>query len=460
MKIKKTLLIAASVLALVGLPAARAQDQKQPATPTTTPPPKPENSGEVSTAENTATTRFIEAFQTQDWEKTEKAYKELVDNFPLYRKDTLFVYRYAVTLYNLKSQTKKDEAKAQLQGLLENDPGHILALYLLAQIEAEQYKADRPQPLEEAKDHLLEAAKNGFYTLRELSGSKLPQFKELRDDPKFILRVMRAPTSIPPITIKNNVRNPFQVPRVNAQGKPTDAFAISARDIALLEGRIDGLFSDIKKLINDKEIDKLAPLFQELNQIMSEYKKIGIEKVAANLKKWEKQLDEWKEVKLAVQLQIYINKGNECLRAMLKANKAEKFDETFEQFGEVKQLVEQMRHEEREEFHRNADAIFIRAKKLDEEAHKLKKIKEFNLVVTGIVVDPRPESKNRAIIIFDDPGTGQARLGRIYEENDDIRDKEERKVPGLKVVKISEGSIKFKYEDTEFIRELKQSDAK
>ena len=180
-----------------------------------------------------------------------------------------------------------------------------------------------------------------------------------------------------------------------------------------------------------------------------------VDKVAANLKKWEKKLDEWKEVRLAIQLQIYINEGNEYLRAMLKAKQNEKFDEVFEQFANVKALVEKMRHEEREEFHRNADAIFIRAKGLNDEALKLKKIKEFNLIVTGIVVDPRPESKNRAIIVFDDASTNDKRLGRIYEENDDIRDKEDRKVPGLKVIKISEGSIKFKYEDTEFIRELK-----
>src|SRR5581483_4766971 len=216
--------------------------------------------------------------------------------------------------------------------------------------------------------------------------------------------------------------------------------------------KIDDLFAEIEKYINAKEIDKLQPLFQDLNSIMSEYRKIGIDRVAQNLKKWEKKLDEWREVRLAIQLQIYITKGNECLRAMLKAKQAEKFDEVFEQFNEVKAIVEQMRHEERDEFHRNADALFVRAKGLNDEALKLKKIKEFNLIVTGIVVDPRPESKNRAIIIFDD---SDQRKGRIYEEKDNIRDKDDRKVTGLTVEKISEGSIKFKFEDTEFIRELK-----
>lgn len=451
-------LAAAALVSGAQLPLARAQQQdpnKKPADPSKPDANKEGTDREQSTGENTATTKFIEAFTTQDWEKAEKAYKELVDNWPLYRKDPVYVYKYAYTLYSLKSQAKKDEAAAQLQGLLEQDPDHILAMYLLAQIKAEQFKPDKPQPLEDAKELLLQAARNGFYTLRELRASKSAEFKTLQDDPKFILRAMRASQEFTAVNIKN-ARNPFQLPRVGSNGKVTDQQVISAREIASLEAKIDGLFNDIEKLIRDKEIDKLAPLFQDLNNIMTEYKKIGVEKVALNLKKWEKKLDEWKEVRLAIQLQIYINRGNECLRTMLKAKQAEKFDDVFEQFAEVKQLVEQMRHEEREEFHRNADAIYIRAKGLNDEALKLKKIKEFNLLVTGIVVDPRPESKNRAIIVFDDPGQGTGRLGRIYEENDDIRDKDDRKVPGLKVVKISEGSIKFKYEDTEFIRELKQ----
>lgn len=466
MKITKYTMVLALLAALAGaaVPLARAQDKPKPAGTGTDPKKddtkkddtkKTEGEREQSGAENTATTRFIESFTVGDWEKSEKYYDELVQNWPLYSKDPVYAYKYAYTLYNLKSQTKKEKAKTQLQGLLEQDPDHILALYLLAQIEAEQFKPDKPQPIEDAKEHLLQAAKNGFYTLREVRASKAAEFKQLQEDPKFILRAMRASQEFPAVNIKN-ARNPFQLPRIGQNGKLDNVGpAMSQREIATLEAKIDALFVEIEKLIRDKEIDKLAPLFQELNNIMTEYRKIGVEKVAANLKKWEKKLDEWKEVRLAIQLQIYINKGNECLRAMLKAKQNEKFDEVFEQFNEVKALVEQMRHEEREEFHRNAEALHVRAKGLNDEALKLKKIKEFNLIVTGIVVDPRPESKNRAIIVFDDAGANDARRGRIYEEKDNIRDKEDRKVPGLTVEKISEGAIEFRYEDTKFTRQLK-----
>jgi hypothetical protein len=457
---KSIWLVAALLAGVCGASSPLALGQDKPKPPAAgadpkKPDPKDDKKGddrEQSGAENTATTRFVEAFTVGDWEKSEKYYDELVQNWPLYGKDPVYAYKYAFTLYNLKAQPKKDKAKTQLQGLLEQDPDHILALYLLAQIEAEQFKPDKPQPLEDAKEHLLQAAKNGCSTLREVRASKSAEFKSLQDDPKFILRAMRASQEFPAVNIKN-ARNPFQVPRVGQNGRLTDGGPVmSQREIATLEAKIDALFVEIEKLIRDKEIDKLAPLFQDLNNIMTDYRKIGVEKVATNLKKWEKKLDEWKEVRLAIQLQIYINRGNECLRTMLKAKQNEKFDEVFEQFNEVKAIVEQMRHEEREEFHRNAEALQVRAKGLNDEALKLKKIKEFNLLVTGIVVDPRPESKNRAIIVFDDTA---AHRGRIYEEKDNIRDKEDRKVPGLTVEKISEGAIEFRYEDTKFTRQLK-----
>lgn len=442
----------------IAIPVARAQQQpdlpaekpaEKPADTTTT--KKPDLAGgDSATGENTATTKFIEAYSTGDFEKAEKAYRELIENWPAYRKEPSYVYKYAMTLYKLGAPNKKQEAADQLQGLLEQDPENIMAMYLLASIKAAQ--TDKPQAKEDAKELLLNAARNGFYTLREIRASKGPEFKYLQNDPKFILRAMRASQEFSALNVKN-ARNPFQLPKLRPDDtEKAGPGAIDPRQLSQLEGKIDALFVEIERLIRDKEIDKLAPLFVELNTIMTDYKRVGVEKVQTKLRQWEKKLDEWKEVRLAIQLQIYINEGNDHLRNMVRARQNERFEEVFENFAAIKVLVEKMRHEEREEFHRNAEAIQLRAKALNDEALKLKKIKEFNLIVTGIVVDPRPESKNKAIIVFDDPD----RRGRIYEENEELRDKDDKKITGLKVVKISEGSIRFKYEDTEFIRELKQ----
>jgi hypothetical protein len=38
---------------------------------------------------------------------------------------------------------------------------------------------------------------------------------------------------------------------------------------------------------------------------------------------------------------------------------------------------------------------------------------------------------------------------------DPVTDASDNEIPGLRVVKINEGSVKFRYEDVEFFRELK-----
>src|SRR5581483_6770208 len=100
------------------------------------------------------------------------------------------------------------------------------------------------------------------------------------------------------------------------------------------------------------------------------------------------------------------------------------------------------------------DALFIRANALAAEAAKLKKIDGFAFDVVAIVVDPRPDKKNRVAIVTGDEPAGP---GRVYVEGDSLKDGAGQDLP-IKVVKISEGSIKLMHEDLEFIRELASPD--
>jgi hypothetical protein len=449
------LVLAPQVAHAQGTPPAPPAPGPGPAdTPPSEAPKKPDQPQapgmEGEKGETVATTRFVEAYTVGDWEKAEKYYHDLVDNWPIYRQEPTYVYKYSFVLFKLGSPTKKAEAADQLQALLERDSENIMAMYLLAQIKAGM---DKPQAKEEAKELLLNAARHGFYTIREITNSKQPEFNYLRTDPKFILRAMRATQEFIVVDMRG-ARNPFELPVrfvVHTPGEEAGGGTLDPRKLAELETRIEGIFAEIDKLAKEQKVEELIPKFAELDQIMRDFKKIGREKVEQKLKQWDKRLEEWKEIRLAIKLQMYINEGNEYLKAMVKAKQQERFDDVFENFTNIKVLVDKMKHEEREEYHRNADAIFVRGEALNKEAQKLKKIKEFNLIVTGIVLDPRPEGRNRAIVVFDDPD----KRGRIYEENDEIRNREDKRVDGLKIVKIVEGSIKFKYEDTEFIRELK-----
>src|SRR5262249_43677090 len=149
-------------------------------------------------------------------------------------------------------------------------------------------------------------------------------------------------------------------------------------------------------------VEDLIPKFAELDEIMRAYKSAGRDKVTLKLQQWDKKFEEWKEIRLAIKLQVRINEGNELLRAMVKAKQEERWEDVEKAFHGVEALVvDRMRPEERDEFHRNADAIFVRAKALSDESAKLKRVKAQRIVVSAIVLDPRPEGRNRTIIFCD-----------------------------------------------------------
>jgi hypothetical protein len=76
-----------------------------------------------------------------------------------------------------------------------------------------------------------------------------------------------------------------------------------------------------------------------------------------------------------------------------------------------------------------------------------------SLEVSAIVVDPRPASRNRAIIHYKG-------VVRIYEEGDPVRDKDDRRLEGLKVLKIQEGSVTFSVDGDPLLVALRQPDGR
>lgn len=230
--------------------------------------------------------------------------------------------------------------------------------------------------------------------------------------------------------------------------KPPVPEALDARIDALLESRVEALFGQIAALAKAQKIDELIPCFQELDQVRRTYGRSGRETVQAKLKAWDTRLEEWAEIRLALALQTEITEGNEHIKAMVQAKAQERFDDVVRIFGEVEALVAKMRAQERPEFQANAGAILSRATTLRDEALGLQKIHDLKLVVSAIVLDPRPEGKNRTIVHVD----GAA---RIYEEGEQLRDSRDLRVDGLFVVKVVEGSVKFKLGATEFVRELR-----
>lgn len=390
-------------------------------------------------------TQFLEAMEGKKYEEAIKRYKELCNDFPQMGRDSKLQYLYAEANFNTGDlKTAKDT----LEGLLQAEQNHIEGLFLLAKVKIKMAKGDNEKLLRtQAKQHLIESARFGQFVLRDInskSGQKL--FAFLQTDPKFILDVMNASNEFQ--VSSSRLHNPFRSPLILATDgeTPTPSETGPSTGNSELERRIEELFRQIVQLAQERQHDELVKKFTELRQIMTEYGEDGTEEVRRKLEKWNQRLAELGEVRLSIKLQIYINEGNRFLRNMQDAIREEQFDVALENFARIEAVVEDMRNEEREVFHQNADALQLRGQSLADQARRLKKISEFVLDVTGIVVVP-PDSDDRDSAIIND---------RIYREGDTLVDeKTDEEIEGLSIEQIEPQTVKFSFEDTPFIRELR-----
>lgn len=435
------------VAALAG--AATAQDR--PGGPTGRPgQPRPADDPEESSQEFVLTTQFLEAVKTEKWPEAIRVYGILKSNYPhAVEQNRRLQFLFGLAQYNSKDL---ENAGNSLDSLLERQENHIEALYLRGQIFA-QSKSE--QEKERAKDYLINSARAGQFVLRDISapeGQKI--FGYLLKKPDFILRVMKASNEYQLTT--SGLRNPFKSPLKKAtkgDEKEDEKKVIDERRMRELEERIEELFRDIHELAKERQVEELVTKFTELRQIMNEFGQAGTDEVKKKLEKWNQRLQDLGEVRLSIKLQVYINEGNQHLRAMADAIRDETYDVALERFARIEEIVADMRAEEREVFHRNADALFLRGQALADKAKRLKRIAEFKLTVTGIVVaDPQTDEPNSVII--EDTG-----ISKIYREGDTVLDNADQEIDGLRVVKIARSAVTFRFEDTEFVRELQASKA-
>lgn len=394
-------------------------------------------------------TQFLEAHKAGKWPDARDAFVKLRRGFAGVLQDKRLLYLYAEAQNNIGDAPSVAGAATTLEGLLELQDNHVRGLFLLAKIKATSKSA---QDKERAKDLLIQAARAGLYVLRDISSADGKKtFGFLLSDPAFILRVMNAANEYQVTAASKDLHNPFVSPLLPSLGadEVDEPTVIAVKDDPRqgeLEERIENLFKDIVKLAEERQVEELITKFTELRQIMNEYQGIGTAEVKKKLEKWSQRLSDLGEVQLSIKLQVYISEGNQHLRAMADAIRADQYDAALDHFSQIEVLCDQMRGEEREVFHRNAEALFLRGKALADRARRLKRISEFRLTVTGIVVAP-PEGKEPDSAIIND---------RIYREGDTVMDETtDEEIEGLRVVEIIRSTVRFRFEDTEFVRELK-----
>lgn len=220
-----------------------------------------------------------------------------------------------------------------------------------------------------------------------------------------------------------------------APASAVDPAELEARRLEL-EGRVDDLLKRVVSLAEQRQVEELIVTFTELRQLMSEGP-LATEVVRAMLKKWHMRLRDLGEVQLSISLQLHVSEGNQLLRGMADAIRDERHADAAALFERLQDKAEEMRAEEREVFHRNAEALYLRGRALADRAERLALVAQHELRVTAVV-----------------PDVGAVINGALRRAGDTVLAADGTELPALRVVEIVRSTVRLRLGDTEFVREL------
>ena len=340
--------------------------------------------GEEAKSAYTLTTEFLDAIKSQSWPTARDRYQDLRGRFPhVIEGDLRLKSLMANAYYELKEY---EQASEMAQEILKVRKDHLEALYLKAKAQAKLGQMTESQTL------LLSAAQEGKFVLRTLQGQDAEVFGSLSSDPGFMLQIMKRSQGYK-LPQALDFRNPFISPLAEQLVGPGDDDGGTAGtnpddQIRLqMESEIDQLINQIIELAEQRQIDELIQRFGELRRTLAEYEGLGsTEQVRRKLEEYNLRLREQEEVLLSIKLQVYITDGNRLLREMATSIREDNFDQALDLFTQLEDVIKEMRSEERQVFKRNANALELQGTNLASRARRLKRISEFELIITGIVV--------------------------------------------------------------------------
>jgi hypothetical protein len=227
-----------------------------------------------------------------------------------------------------------------------------------------------------------------------------------------------------------------------ARSPQPDEKALAAQ-VAKLKPEIDKLFKRTVALAEARDVDKLIAVIADVRKLISRGGIAVAEAVKAGLARWDRRLEAFGEVRLGLEFQVDIQEGNLALRALARAISDKRYSDAPKVFKRVKEIKDRMYGRDREVFHRNAEALFLRGKSLLDRAAELKRTVGFATRVTVIVVVPPGDERSSALV--DD---------RVYREGETLLDAKGKKIPGLVLKEITRGVLLFDYKGTLFTRDL------
>jgi len=191
----------------------------------------------------------------------------------------------------------------------------------------------------------------------ELLAARVERARELLDEPRRLLdaRLVAAP-EVAGVLAGAAIEDARRV----LAGEPE----LTAMDDAALalDREIEALFVEIVRLCEERQVEELIQRFARLRELMNEA--TGRPGYERRLERWNQRLSELGEGSLSFKLQVFISQGNQCLRHMADGIRADDYPRVEAVYAAALTVCAEMRLEEREVYHRNADALELRARTL------------------------------------------------------------------------------------------------
>ena len=163
----------------------------------------------------------------------------------------------------------------------------------------------------------------------------------------------------------HTAREPAPAMKPTAEPQPTREPAPAMKPTAEPQPdptlRLERLYRELIWLAEERRYDELVAAFTELRRVIEEELERGTltaEEVRLLDARW------FGDTSDSIRLQHCINRGNAGLRTMQQAMKGGEFWALLDAWRDIAKVVADMRSEEREVFHQNADALALRAQSL------------------------------------------------------------------------------------------------
>lgn len=219
----------------------------------------------------------------------------------------------------------------------------------------------------------------------------------------------------------------------------------TAASLKRLGERAEQLMREINRFSERQEVDELVSRFAALRELMNEPG--GVDAAREAMKRWRQRLLPFGEVVLSLELQLHISAGNQHLRAMADAITGDRYPDALRSFKALQGVVDDLRAQEREVYHRNADALLLRGKALADRARRLQAFAtRYPNRVAATLIPTKGDLQGPAALV-------EGRVVRVGGRLPDPRTGDFQP-DAPRIVEITRGVVRLRWQDAEFVRAL------